>query len=193
MDEITAPRVGRVKPARSGLPRVNKLMACKCSLCLVCMQRITFSSWAMRAQRGISDEKCTPGMEVAMLPNGPLLGRPGLGSQVSNWLGPPHSQSRIIFFCDRRTVSANKGLEKSPWKLVTAVAPEAARPFRKRRRCRRCSSGTQHPGRCSGARSFMPGFNGWSKTPVRRPEPTVILLRQHRWRWVSSAGISCLP
>jgi len=90
------------------------------------MQRTTLSSCAIRAQRGINEEKCTPGMDVGMLGNGPLLGRPDLGSHVSNWLGPPHRKSRMTFFCDRRTNSANKGLLKSPWKLVTAVAPGSA-------------------------------------------------------------------
>src|SRR5947209_9042241 len=106
-----------------------------------------FSSCANFAQRGISEEKWTPGIEVGMLGKGPLLGRPGLGSHVSNWLGPPHKNSRITFFCARRTVWANNGLVNNPWKLVTAVAPPATRPLRNRRRCNRCSSGTQQPGR----------------------------------------------
>ena len=37
------PSVGRVKPARSGLPRVSRLMACRCSVCFVRMERTTFN------------------------------------------------------------------------------------------------------------------------------------------------------
>src|SRR4030095_4240916 len=118
----------------------------KCSLCFVCMQRTMLSWCAMLAHRGMSDEKCTPGTEVGMLPNGPLLGRPGFGSQVSNWLGAPHSHSRITFFCAFSAAFAKAGLVKSPVKLVTAVAPVAASPFKNKRRCSRCSSGVQEPG-----------------------------------------------
>src|SRR4029450_4537452 len=100
----------------------------------------------MLAQRGMSDEKCTPGIEVGMLPNGPLLGRPGFGSQVSNWLGAPHSQSRITFFCGFSAALVNTGCVNSPVKLVIAAPPEAVRPFKNKRRCKRCSSGVQEPG-----------------------------------------------
>ena len=100
----------------------------------------------MLAQRGISEEKCTPGIEVGMLPNGPLVGRPGFGSHVSNWLGAPHSHSSSTFFCAFCTASAKTGFVNKPVKLVTAAAPDAASPFKKRRRCSRCSSGVQEPG-----------------------------------------------
>lgn len=78
------PSVGRVKPARSGLPRCSSVMACRCSGWVVFMLRTMFSRSAIPAQCGMSDEKCTPGMAVGMLANGPPLGRPGFGSQVSN-------------------------------------------------------------------------------------------------------------
>ena len=104
------PSVGRVKPARSGFPRCNSEMARKCSGCAVFMLRTMFSLSAMPAHFGMSDEKCTPGIFVEMLPNGPPLGRPGLGSHVSNWLGAPQSQSRMQCFCAFFVSAAKTGL-----------------------------------------------------------------------------------
>src|SRR5436190_16010374 len=110
------------------------------------MQRTIFKCCAILAQRGINDEKCTPGIDVGILPNGPLVGRPGLGSQVSNWLGAPQRKSRRTFLSAFRAASAKAWLVNKPPKLATAVAPDAANPLRKRRRCTRCSSGVQRPG-----------------------------------------------
>src|ERR1044071_2662129 len=106
-------------------------------------------------------------MSVGMLPKGPPLGRPGFGSQVSNWLGAPHSHNKSTFFCAFRAASAKTGLVKSPLKLATAVTPEAANPLRNRRRCSRCSSG-------EGLSSHV---NDSSKTPDPQLGPTTIVLR----------------
>ena len=81
-----------------------------------------------------------------MLPNGPPDGRPGFGSQVSNWLGAPHSQRRMTFFSAFFAAAAKAGFVNKPLKLVTAAAPDAARPLRNSRRCSRCSLGVQQPG-----------------------------------------------
>ena len=40
-----------------------------------------------------------PGTEVGIARNGPPVAAPGLGSQVSSWLAPPASQSRMTRFC----------------------------------------------------------------------------------------------
>ncbi len=39
-----------------------------------------------------------PGTDVGIERNGPPVGVPGLGSQVSSWLEPPASQSRMTCF-----------------------------------------------------------------------------------------------
>ena len=44
----------------------------------------------------------------------PAAGVPGLGSQVSNWLGAPQSQRRMQCFCSFFACSANAGMENSP-------------------------------------------------------------------------------
>src|SRR5215207_9229161 len=109
-------------------------------------------------------------MLVEMLPNGPLLGRPGFGSQVSNWLGAPQSQSRMTFFCAFSAAFAKIGLVKRPVKLVTAVAPVAVRPFRKRRRWMRCSSGVQQPGG-TGASVILSGSIATENTARKVRDP----------------------
>lgn len=130
---------------------------------------MTFSLSAIPAHRGISDEKCTPGIEVGILLNGPLLGRPGLGSQVSNWLGAPQSHSKMQCFWARFTDAAKAGLWKSPVKLATEATPVAVRPLRKRRRCSTCSS-VRHcpiPGVVDSADIFMAWLEilRWSSMP----------------------------
>jgi hypothetical protein len=52
----------------------------------------------------------------------------------------------MTFFCAFSAAFANTGFVNSPVKLVTAVAPLAASPFRNSRRWMRCSSGVQEPG-----------------------------------------------
>ena len=47
----------------------------------------------MLAQRGMSEEKCTPGIEVGVLPNGPLEGRPGF--VIANWCGSADCEAHI--------------------------------------------------------------------------------------------------
>ena len=74
------------------------------------MLRTMFNLSAMPAQRGKSEENWTPGIFVGMLPKGPPLGRPGLGSQVSNWLGAPQSHSRMQCFRAFFVCAANNGL-----------------------------------------------------------------------------------
>jgi len=58
-----------------------------------------------------------------MLPNGPPDGRPAFGSHVSNWLGAPHSQSRMTFFSAFFAAAAKIGFVNRPVKLVTAAGP----------------------------------------------------------------------
>ena len=88
-----------------------------------------------------------PGSFVGMLPNGPPDGRPGFGSQVSNWLGAPQSHSRMQCFCARFVSAAKTGFLKRPAKLATLATAPPASPFKKRRRCSVCS----FVGHCPGA------------------------------------------
>src|SRR5690242_18992822 len=98
------------------------------------MLRTTFSLCAMRAQCGMSELKCTPGIDVGRLGYGPPLGRPGLGSHVSNWLGAPQSQSRMQRFCAFFVAEANAGFSNKPEKLVRVAMVPPVNPLRKRRR-----------------------------------------------------------
>ena len=85
-----------------------------------------------------------------MLPNGPLDGRPGFGSHVSNWLGAPHSHNKIHRFPFFFTSSANAGELNNPAKLVTTdPSPAVPTPCRNLRRCRVCSSLRHSPGSVS--------------------------------------------
>ena len=64
-----------------------------------------------------------PGILVGILLKGPPVGLPGFGSQVSNWLGPPHNHRRIQCFCFFLAVAENAGFEKSPDQLKVERAP----------------------------------------------------------------------
>ena len=55
--ESTLPSAGRVKPARSGLPRCSSVIACRCSGCVVFMLRTILSRSAIPAHSGMSSEK----------------------------------------------------------------------------------------------------------------------------------------
>ena len=66
--------------------------------------------WSIRAAIfGISSEMWMPGTEVGIDRNGPPVGAPGLGSQVSSWLEPPASQSRMTCFCFCFSSAASAG------------------------------------------------------------------------------------
>ena len=66
--------------------------------------------WSIRwAIFGISSEIWTPGTAVGIERNGPPVGVPGLGSQVSSWLEPPASQSRMTRFSFRLSSPASTG------------------------------------------------------------------------------------
>src|SRR6478735_1649526 len=58
----------------------------------------------------------------------------GLGSQVSNWLGAPHNQSRMQCFCWRLACSAKARNENRPLQLKMESAPLATNPCRNGRR-----------------------------------------------------------
>ena len=106
-----------------------------CSLALVCIERTTASLSAIEAHLGRSSEKWLPGILVGMLLKGPPVVVPGLGSQVSNWLGPPQSQSRMQCFCFFFAISAKAGAPNKPAQLIEEMAP-AESPWRNLRRCR---------------------------------------------------------
>jgi hypothetical protein len=114
-----------------------------------------------RARRESAWECCQTGRR---------LGRPGFGSQVSNWLGAPHSQSRMQRFCAFRASAANTGLWKRPEKLVTAAAVPPTRPLRKNRRCNRCSSTDIAPDSGSLDSEGVHGVVRNSALVIKRPE-----------------------
>ncbi len=82
---------------------------------------------------------CMPGIDVGIEPNGPPEGRPGLESQVSNWLGAPHNQRSMQRLPRLRAESANAGTLNKLRKLATDAAP-AMLPCRNNRRCNRWST-----------------------------------------------------
>src|SRR5258708_2472922 len=140
----TDPRTGRTNGWRGSAPRLRRLMPWECSLGLVDIDRTIASLSMIEAHLGISELIWMPGTLVEIARNGPPESVPGLGSQVSNWLGAPVSQSRMQCFCSFLACSANAGNEKSPAQLPTEIAPAPASPLRNRRRCNVCS-GVGHP------------------------------------------------
>src|SRR5437763_1314736 len=62
-----------------------------------CSERTIASFLAICACLGNISQKSIPGTAVRMALNGPRysFGALGFGSQVSNWLGPPHIQKRM--------------------------------------------------------------------------------------------------
>src|SRR5262245_42459418 len=77
---------------------------------------------AKRLQRAARLGKCStqrmPGTEVGIVPNSPRIsaGAPGLGSNVSRWLGPPtwynRIQERAVDFRPAPRASAANSLDK---------------------------------------------------------------------------------
>ena len=100
-------------------------------------------------------------MRVGMLPNGPLEGRPGFGSHVSNWLGAPHSQSSKQRLCAFLAAAAKAAFSNNPEKLVTAAAVPPVNPFRNSRRCSRCSSTRQLPSAEARPSGGVGALMGW--------------------------------
>src|SRR5579862_3001639 len=109
------------------------------------MERTIESLSMIVAHFGINSLIRVPGTLVVIARNGPPVGRPGLGSHVSNWLGAPHNHKSMQCFCFFLASSANAGSEKSPAKLESDTAPAPASPFRNMRRCSVCSGGEQWP------------------------------------------------
>ena len=62
-----------------------------------CSERTSARRWPSPAWRGNSSQTSMPGTLVGIGRNGPRYsaGAFGLGSNVSNWLGPPHIQNRM--------------------------------------------------------------------------------------------------
>ena len=94
-----------------------------CSLAVVFIERMMANLSGMEAHFGMSSEKWVPGTFVGMLLKGPPVDVPGLGSQVSNWEGPPQSQRRMQCFCLRLAISAKAGAPKRPAQLIDEMAP----------------------------------------------------------------------
>ena len=85
---------------------------------------------------GINSEMLMPGTDVGIDRNGPPVGVPGLGSQVSSWLEPPASQSRITRFCCDLSAPAKAGCLRTSSTVMsaaTAAAPAAIAPRNPRR------------------------------------------------------------
>src|SRR5262245_9218576 len=104
------------------------------------MDRMIASSLACFASLGKCGPRRMPGTADDIGLNGPLLAWPGLGSNVSVWLGPPDIQSKMHDF------------RRLGWSAVAAasasIQPEAEAPkapaAASRITCRRFSCGSQH-------------------------------------------------
>ena len=70
------------------------------------MDRITARSLERVARFGKCSLRNRPGVEVAIVLNGPPFGCSGFGSNVSVWLGPPFIQSRMQFRLRRGSPAA---------------------------------------------------------------------------------------
>src|SRR6185503_13122404 len=117
-----------------------------------------------------------------MLPKGPPLGRPGLGSHVSNWLGAPHNQSRMQCFRAFFVSAANNGLWNSPVKLDTVARTPPVNPLRKSRRCNRCSSGWHSPGGMEGNYVLPKTTSRLTSTSMGATSSTMSIENEHQ-RW----------
>src|SRR5579862_1866640 len=81
---------------------------------------MTEQYFMLRAMVGMCSQSWMPVALVLMGLNGPFVDCPGLGSQVSMWLGPPASQSRIteshlaMSFGPARTVARSMSIRFMP-------------------------------------------------------------------------------
>src|SRR5262245_38799237 len=84
------------------------------------------------ARQGINSETITPGTCVRIAPNGPRMSSDafGLGSKVSNWLGPPLSQMKMHDLCVGEGNSAPAATAPGA-SNPTAPAPAARRTARR--------------------------------------------------------------
>src|SRR5262245_1000664 len=80
------------------------------------------------ASRAQCSAMCRPGTEVAMARVGPCVSAPGLGSNVSNWLGPPAIHNRMQARFWRFSSLAKEGSGR------TRPAPARAAPASRKRR-----------------------------------------------------------
>src|SRR5262245_6350181 len=77
-----------------------------------------------------------PGSAVGIARYGPPVGLPGLGSNVSSWLAPPASHSKITRLSPRFNSLASSGLRNTSSAVISAAsapAPSAAAPKNDRR------------------------------------------------------------
>src|SRR5262245_53305918 len=82
--------------------------------------------WFVRlAICGISSLMATPGTLVLMARNGPPVAAPGLGSNVSSWLAPPASHSRMTRFCCCFSSLARAGSWSTFRAVIAAAVPTA--------------------------------------------------------------------
>src|SRR4051794_28330041 len=99
-------------------------------------------AWFIRfAICGISSLMATPGTLVLMARNGPPVAAPGLGSNVSSWLAPPASHSRMTRFCCCFSSFARAGSWRTFNAVIAAAVPTAL--VRKPRRSMACSAEPQ--------------------------------------------------
>ena len=119
--------------------------------------------WCIRAAiSGMSSEMWIPGTDVGIARNGPPVGAPGLGSQVSSWLEPPASQSKITRFWFRFISAASAGelkISRAVMSAAEAKAPAASEP-KKPRRFKECSGDPQNDDRWVSTMSEAPQVIG---------------------------------
>src|SRR4051812_43070555 len=94
---------------------------------------------------GISSEMWTPGIDVAIVRNGPPNVVFGFGSQLSNWLIPPSIQTKTICLSFAAASAATTGDDRGATPNEPSASPPAAAPAvpSQRRRFSRCSHGLQ--------------------------------------------------
>ena len=75
------------------------------------MERTTARCSAWAASFGRCWQNCIPDTAVSMAVKGPLVSAPGLGSNVSMWLGPPLSHNRMQALARCRRIAGEQPLD----------------------------------------------------------------------------------
>src|SRR5262245_16623494 len=127
---------GYFRPASSRRPRIISFAPRAWSAMRVFSERMTQTCCMRCAILGISSVMCRPGTLVGMARNGPPVAVPGFGAQVSSWLAPPASQSRMTRFCCFLRSPATAGAARALRPVMSAAkaaAPAASVPRKPRR------------------------------------------------------------
>src|SRR5262245_11487296 len=100
------PMPGWTMPPDGPYPVCNRYVARPWLPSLDVIERMTAKSRITPAVLVQCSAMAIPGADVPIALVGPWFSAPGLGSKVSNWLGPPAIQSKMQALCDSRNSSA---------------------------------------------------------------------------------------